>query len=207
MDKQFVNTLEDNIIHSGAPSMLISNHSQAIISNKIVDILHALSLDNLQIEPHQQQQNPAEHCLMKTAANHSTDHTGDPSNNLLLCLLYEFFLFEKYIQKDNWQNQSHTTTGSSSILPHFYFCQKFYYNAVYINFPFDSPEAVDHIFGISDHCGHVFTWTSYLWIPTASFLLHLFTPLLLMIPTFVLKCLEQRREICFILLSLSHVMT
>jgi hypothetical protein len=59
-DKQFVNTLEDNIWCHGAPNKLISNHAQVEISYKLKYILRALCILDWQSEPHQQQQNPAE---------------------------------------------------------------------------------------------------------------------------------------------------
>jgi hypothetical protein len=59
-DKQLVNTLEDNIIHRGAPNKHISDRAQDIISNRIVDILHNLCIGSWQSEPYQQQQDPAE---------------------------------------------------------------------------------------------------------------------------------------------------
>jgi hypothetical protein len=59
-DKQFANTLEDNIIQRGAPLKLISDRGQAIISDKVADILCSFCIDNWQSEPHQQHQNPAE---------------------------------------------------------------------------------------------------------------------------------------------------
>jgi hypothetical protein len=52
-DKQFVNTLEDNIIQCGAPLKLISDRGQAIVSHKVVDILCSFCIDNWQSEPHQ----------------------------------------------------------------------------------------------------------------------------------------------------------
>jgi hypothetical protein len=53
--KQFVNTLEDNIIHNGAPNKLISDRNQVIISYLIVDILRNLCIVSQQSDPHQQQ--------------------------------------------------------------------------------------------------------------------------------------------------------
>jgi len=38
-DRQFVNTLEDNIQEHGAPTKLISDHAQVEISEKVQDIL------------------------------------------------------------------------------------------------------------------------------------------------------------------------
>ena len=51
-DKEFVNTLEDEIIKRGAPDMLISNRAQVEISKKAMDVLRMYAIDNWQSEPH-----------------------------------------------------------------------------------------------------------------------------------------------------------
>jgi hypothetical protein len=55
-DNQFATTLEDNIIQQGAPNRLLSDRGQAIISNKVEDIL----CTSWQSDPQQHPQNPAE---------------------------------------------------------------------------------------------------------------------------------------------------
>jgi hypothetical protein len=57
---QFVNTLEDNVCHHGAPTKLISDQAQVAISNKVKDILCVLTILDWQSEPQQQHQNPCE---------------------------------------------------------------------------------------------------------------------------------------------------
>jgi hypothetical protein len=59
-DRQFVNTLEDNIRQRGAPNKLISDRAQVEVSNKVLDILRTFFISAWRSEPHQQQQNPAE---------------------------------------------------------------------------------------------------------------------------------------------------
>jgi hypothetical protein len=59
-DKQFVNTLQDNIIQRGSPQKLLSDRGQAIISHKVADILRTFCIDTWQSKPHQQHQNPAD---------------------------------------------------------------------------------------------------------------------------------------------------
>jgi hypothetical protein len=59
-DNQFANTLEDTIIQQGAPNRLLSDRGQAIISQKVEDILQKFCIDKWQSEPHQHHQNPAE---------------------------------------------------------------------------------------------------------------------------------------------------
>ena len=58
-DRQFINTLEDNIRERGAPTKLISDRAQVEISEKVKSILRTLFIGEWQSEPHQQQQNPA----------------------------------------------------------------------------------------------------------------------------------------------------
>ena len=162
-DKQFVNTLEDNILQRGAPNKLISDRAQVLISNKIVDILRTLCISSWQSEPHQQQQNPAErrYQTVKTAANRIMDRTGAPPETWLLCLQYVCFLLNHTYNMTTGGVPLTTLTGSTvdiSALLRFHFWQKVYYKAVDVDFPSDSPEAVGHIVGISEHCGHALTW-------------------------------------------------
>ena len=93
-DKQFVNTLEDNIRERGAMSKLISDRAQVEISNKVMDIVRALFIRTWQSEPQQQQQNPAErrYQTVKTMSNTVLDRTGAPAYTWLLCLMYVCFI-------------------------------------------------------------------------------------------------------------------
>jgi hypothetical protein len=58
-DKQFVNTLLDNISQCSTPTKLISDRSQVEISECIKQVLRPLHITTWQSEPHQQHQNPA----------------------------------------------------------------------------------------------------------------------------------------------------
>jgi hypothetical protein len=58
-DKQFVNTLLDNITQCGAPTKLISHRAQVEISERVKQVLRPLHIATWQSEPHQQHQNPA----------------------------------------------------------------------------------------------------------------------------------------------------
>jgi hypothetical protein len=93
-ESQFVNTLENNICHHGAPTKLINDCAQEEISNKVKDILHALHILDWQSEPHQQHQNPCKCCYqtIKVMANTILDHTGSSAFLWLLCLGYVCFL-------------------------------------------------------------------------------------------------------------------
>jgi hypothetical protein len=59
-EKQFVNTLEDNIRKRGAMSKLLSDYAKVEISHKVVDILRMYNIGNWHSEPYHQHQNPAE---------------------------------------------------------------------------------------------------------------------------------------------------
>jgi hypothetical protein len=58
-DKQFVNTLLDNITQRGAPTKLISDRAQVEINERVKQVLRPLHISIWQSEPHQQHQNPA----------------------------------------------------------------------------------------------------------------------------------------------------
>ena len=59
-EKQFVNTLEDNIRRRGAMDKLLSDSAKTEISNKVMDTLRAYHISNWHSEPYHQDQNPAE---------------------------------------------------------------------------------------------------------------------------------------------------
>ena len=163
-DKQFVNTLEDQIVDRGAPHKLISDGARVIISDKIVDILRTLCIKSWQSEPYQQQQNPAErrYQTLKTAANRIMDRTGAPPKTWLLCLQYACFLLNHTYNSTVGNVPLVKLTGNTvdiSVLLRFHFWEKVYYKAVRKGgFPSKSTEEVGHIVGISEHCGHALTW-------------------------------------------------
>ncbi len=162
-DKQFINTLEDNIIARGAPNKLISDRAQVEISTKVQDILRTLFISSWQSEPHQQHQNFAERRIqtLKTSTNRIMDRTGAPASTWLLCLAYVCFLLNHM-----WDDSIHgvpltVLTGVTvdiSVLLRFYFWQKVYYKKVDSGFPSESTEGLGHIVGISEHVGHALTW-------------------------------------------------
>ena len=164
-DKQFINTLEDNITQRGAPHKLISDSAQVIIGNKVQDILRTLCIDSWQSEPYQQHQNAAErrYQTIKRAANRVLDRSGAPDYTWLLCLQYVCFLLN-HTYNDNIQGVplQHLTgdTPDISVLLRFHFWQKVYYKKVDGHFPSDSVEDVGHIVGISDDCGHALTYNN-----------------------------------------------
>ncbi len=57
VDKEFVNTLEDNIRRRGAMDMLISDQAQAEISKRVLDLICAYCVNDWQSEAYHQHQN------------------------------------------------------------------------------------------------------------------------------------------------------
>ena len=162
-DKQFVNTLEDNIRERGAPNKLISDRAQVEISNKVLDILRTLFIGAWQSEPHQQQQNPAERRIqtIKNTSNRIMDRTGAPASTWLLCLLYVCYLLNHTFNetiKDVPLNKLTGSTVDISPLLRFHFWQKVYYKKAENTFPSESKEGVGYIVGISEHVGPMMTW-------------------------------------------------
>ena len=131
-DRQFVNTLEDNICQHGIPNKLISDRAQVEISNKVLGILCSLVIGDWQSEPHQQQQNPAErhYQTVKQAANRIMDRTNAPPHTWLLCLLYVCFLLNHtYCESIGDVPLNHLTGSTVDISPLlcFHFWEKVYY--------------------------------------------------------------------------------
>jgi hypothetical protein len=84
-NKQFVNTLLDNITQCGA---------QVEISERTKQVLRPLHIATWQSEPHQQHQNPAKHQYqnIKQLCNTILDRSGALAYTWLLCLMYVCFL-------------------------------------------------------------------------------------------------------------------
>ena len=87
--KQFVNTLEDNIRFRGAMSKLISDYAKVEISNKVKGILRMYHSSSWNSEPYHQNQNPAEgrYCTLKSWTNTIMNRSGAPADCWLLCMI------------------------------------------------------------------------------------------------------------------------
>ena len=161
--KQFVNTLEDNVRFSGAPTKLVSDRAQVEISGRALEFLRVYGISSWQSEPHQQHQNYAERKIqqLKQMANTIMDRTGAPPKAWLLCLMYVAFLLN-HTWSDNIKNVPLTAllgvTVDISVLLRYHFWQEVYYKAVEPGFPSDTKEKLGHIVGISEHVGHALTW-------------------------------------------------
>lgn len=163
-DREFVNTLEDNIRDRGAPDKLISDRAQVEISKSVLSILRALFISSWQSEPHQQQQNYAERQIqiIKTMVNRIMDRVGAPAYAWLLCLLYVCFLlnhtYNGTIRGVPLQHLTGQTIDISPLL-RFHFWQRVYYlKPPQKNFSSESTEGYGRIVGISEHVGPIMTY-------------------------------------------------
>ena len=92
--KQFVNTLENNIRFRGAMTKLISDYAKVEISNKVKDILRMYHSSSWNSEPYHQNQNPAEgrYCTLKSWTNTIMNRSGAPADCWLLCMIHASYI-------------------------------------------------------------------------------------------------------------------
>ena len=88
--KQFINTLYDNIRFRGAMNTLITDGGRYEISKKVADLLRSLFIKQYESEPYHQHQNKAEqrYGVVKRYINTLMNLTGAPAHCWLLCMLY-----------------------------------------------------------------------------------------------------------------------
>jgi hypothetical protein len=162
-NKQFVNTLLDNITQCGAPTRLISDRAQVEISERVKQVLRPLHIATWQSEPHQQHQNPAEcqYQNIKRLCNTILDHSGALAYTWLLCLMYVCFLLNNTWCEAVDDIPIRMSTGSTndiSPLLCFHFWEPVYYKFDDSDFPSDSREKRRHFVGISESVGHTMTF-------------------------------------------------
>ena len=163
-EKQFVNTLEDNIRKRGAMDKLISDRSQVEISHKAKDILRAYCIDDWQSEPHHQHQNYAErrYATIKPLVNMLLNMTGAPPEIWLLALMYVCYILNHIaVESLGWRTPIECLTGSTpdiSAIMLFLFWEKVYYKHNDAAFPSDSNEKVGRFVGIAENVGHALTF-------------------------------------------------
>ena len=89
-NKQFINTLSDNIRKQGAMDSLTSDGGKYEISKRVTGLLHSLFIQDYQSEPYHQHQNKAENHfgLAKRYTNTVMNTSGCPACCWLLCLQY-----------------------------------------------------------------------------------------------------------------------
>jgi hypothetical protein len=162
-NKQFVDTLLDNITQCGAPTKLISDCTQVEISERVKQFLRPLHIATWQSELNQQHQNPAEcqYQNIKQLCNTILDHSGALAHTWLLCLMYVCFLLN-----NTWCEavddipicMSTGSTNDISPLLCFHFWEPVYYKLDNIDFLSYSREKCGHFIGISESVRHDMTF-------------------------------------------------
>ena len=163
-DKQFVNTLEDNIRERGAMDKVISDGAKAETSTRIKDILRALVISGWHSEPYQENQNFAEnrYSTIKAATNRVLNRSGAPANCWLLVMQYVCHVLNHLASPTlNWIPPLQALTGQTpdtSALLVCAFYEPVYYNPHVKGFPSKSNEELGHWVGIADHVGDALTF-------------------------------------------------
>lgn len=163
-EKQFVNTLEDNIRQRGAPACLISDSAAVETSTRVKDILRSLVIKEWQSEPYHQHQNKAERKYqdVKRTAKTIMDRTGAPANTWFLALAYVAFI----LNRTATPSLKHRTplealdgiTPDISIMLRFYFYEPVFFRIHEPSFPSQTREARGHFVGFSETVGHAMTY-------------------------------------------------
>jgi len=163
-DKEFVNTLEDNIRERGAMDKLISDGAKAETSQRVKQILRALVISDWFSEPYYQNQNFAEnrYGTLKAATNRVLNLSGAPANLWLLALIYVSLLLNHLASAAlGWKPPLQVLTGQTpDISPflHFLFFEPVYYHAYGDNFPSASNEKQGWWVGVATHVGDFLTY-------------------------------------------------
>ena len=165
--KQFINTLQDNIRQRGAMSKLISDRAQVEISSRVKDVLRALHISDWQSEPHQQNQNPSErrYGTVKEWTNRTMDRSGAPAKAWLLCLIWVCYILNRTAtgsldSATPMRRLTGQTTDITNML-RFTFWEEVLYRKPLATFPSDSTEALGRIVGFSENVGNDLCYQVY----------------------------------------------
>ena len=161
--KQFVNTLEDNIRFRGVMIKLISDYNKVEISNKVKDILRMYHSSSWNSEPYHQNQNPAEgrYCTLKSWTNTIMNRTGAPADCWLLCMIQAFYILN-HLSCEALVGNVHLgmlygVSPDISIILLYTLYQPVFYATHNQSYPFVSDERAAHWVGFGEHVGDALT--------------------------------------------------
>ena len=147
---------------------LILDRAQVEISNKVLDVLRHLCINDRQSEPHFHHQNPSERKYrdVKQKTNRVLNETGAPGNTWLLCMQYVCFIMNRMaLRSKDWRTPYKILNGETpdiSMIYRFCFWDKVYYANTNTrrgeNFPSESDECPGRFVGFSESVGHKMTF-------------------------------------------------
>ena len=150
---EFPNALKDFVRKHGAMQGLMSDNAPEQISDQVHQILRQYNIKDMQSEPYQQNQNPAERRIQEVKAMTTVvmDRSGAPKKLWLLCLLYCVYILNRlaHVRLDNRTPLEICFGPTPDISAQLCFA---FYEAVYFherNNPFpDTKECVGRFVGI-----------------------------------------------------------
>ena len=161
--KQFVNTLEDNIRFRGAMTKLISDNAKVEISNKVKDIIRMYHSSSWNSEPCHQNQNPAEgrYCTLKSWTNTIMNRSGAPADCWLLCMIHASYILNHLSCEALAGNvplgMLYGVSPDISILLLYTFYQPVFYATHNQSYPSASEERAARWVGFGEHVGDALT--------------------------------------------------
>ena len=166
--KQFINTLYDNIRFRGAMTTLITDGGRYEISKRVADLLRSLFIKQHESEPYHQHQNKAEqrYGVVKRYINTLMNLTGAPAHCWLLCMLYVCHLLNATASPALGSlTPLQALTGQVPDISHFLhfsFWEPIYYKVDESEpdhrFPSQSNEKRGHWVGFAENKGDQLTW-------------------------------------------------
>ena len=161
--KQFVNTLEDDIRFMGAMTKLISDYANVEMSNKVKDILWMFHSSSWHSEPYHQNQNPAEgrYCTLKNWTNTIMNKSGAPADCWLLCMIHASYILNHLSCEALDDNVPlgllHGVSPDISIILLYTFYQPVFYAIYNQSYPSASEEKAAGWVGFGEHVGNALT--------------------------------------------------
>ena len=162
-ESQMPGALMDFIRKWGAGTGLFSDNAKSETSRAVRDILRTYNMRDLQSEPHQQNQNPAERRIqeVKATTNILLDRSGAPESCWLLCMTFVVYMLNR-LAHDTLGGRTPLeaafgVTPDVSVLLVFYWYQRVYYYMPDAKFP-KSKERLGRIVGIAENVGDALTF-------------------------------------------------
>ena len=161
--KQFVNTIEDNIRFRGAMTKLISDYAKVEISNKVTDILRMYHCSIWKSQPYHQNQNQAEgrYCTLKSWTNTIMNRTDAPADCWLLCMIHASYILNRLSCEELAGNVPlgllFGASSDISIILLYTFYQPVFYATHNQSYPSVSEERAAHWVGFAGHVGDALT--------------------------------------------------